>query len=399
MGGDNWQEKLHKAKRLHRPSLKDWTCDELYDKFPEYLDSVSAKEETYRSFLLPYDQAPRNLPIILDAKTLTADDFHHNYEGRETPCIIKNIPLGYDGGQVIKPWPALEKWSIEQLRQNEHLLERKYKCGEDDDGDNIKVKLKHFLNYQTENRDDSPLYIFDSSFENDQSESSILHDYRVPSYFRDDLFGLVSESRRPPYRWFLVGPERSGTCVHIDPLATNAWNTLIFGRKRWVLFPPHVPKHIVKGRGLIRDDEDDEAIHYFMYILPRIKRKARSLRDHVDYRNFATYEFTQQPGETVFVPNGWWHAVLNLTHTVGITQNYCSRRNFEKVWLKTRTGRKRMAWKWLCALQKHHPDLAKHALALNTRDYFVMKYDPVEVKRREADKARRKSKAEKKSSV
>lgn len=98
--------------------------------------------------------------------------------------------------------------------------------------------------------------------------------------------------------------ERSGTCVHIDPLGTSAWNTLIVGKKRWVLFPPHIEKHIVKGRDCIRKGEDDEAIHYFTTILPRMKLRAQANGNTGDYKDFECYEFTQHEKETVFIPNG-----------------------------------------------------------------------------------------------
>ena len=83
-----------------------------------------------------------------------------------------------------------------------------------------------------------------------------------------------------------------------------------------------------------------------------------------------------------------WHAVLNLTHTVGITQNFCSSRNFDDVWMQTRTGRKRLAWKWLGQLEQRYPRLAERARALNKRDKFYMKYDPEVQKIREYALAR-----------
>ena len=166
-----------------------------------------------------------------------------------------------------------------------------------------------------------------------------------------------------------------------------------------MLFPPHVPKSVVKGNGLVRSDEDDEAVHYFSFILPRIKRKASMLKGMPKYKDFCCFEFTQNPGETIYVPNGWWHAVLNITDTVAVTQNFCSPRNFDASWLKTRTGRKRMAWKLLCALDENgYPDLADRARFLNKRDNFVMKYDPKEIEKRErAEKQRKEDKKRRKS--
>ena len=284
----------------------------------------------------------------ISAKEVSVEEFIERFERPCRPCLITDAMDG---------WTANTEWTYDKLRAK--FGKHKFKVGSDDDGYAVRLKfnhIHHYVNDPAHMRDDSPLYIFDGSFGDKEGSQPLLKDYEVPKYFKEDLFRHVGEKRRPPYRWVVIGPPRSGSSVHVDPLATSAWNALISGHKRWALYPPDAgltkPDLKPKGMGL-----DGESVTWFQRMYPKTRGAAWT-----DTRGFPRpMDCVQGPGEIMYVPDGWWHAVLNLDHTVAVTQNVVTTARFPRAWRMTKRGRPKMSNQWLRKLREKRPDLAAAA--------------------------------------
>ena len=203
----------------------------------------------------------------ISAKEVSPEEFDRRFSLTRTPCIITD---------AMDHWPCFMKtlnskgkednpreWTIDKLQKR--FPKDRFKVGSDDDGYAVRMTMTEFQFYCDEERnpdygckrDDSPLYVFDGSVFDKENTKELEKDFDIPSYFSEDLFKYVGHKRRPPHRWVVFGPPRSGSSVHVDPLATSAWNALISGQKRWVLYPPDkgLSKPLLKPKGIGLDGE------------------------------------------------------------------------------------------------------------------------------------------------
>jgi len=340
----DWRLLVNKVKRLERSdmSLEGW----------QQFGFATSRAADVEALVATGDQPEGGIPR-LNARNLSIEEFWEKYEKPAIPCIIAGVP-------EKEGWPAWEKWSVDRLLKRFPAVP--FKVGKTDDGAPLRLRCDQFEQYMQSQVDDSPLYMFDNQFGSKESREELLREYKVPSYFPDDYMALNGgEQGRPPYRWIAVGPKRSGTVMHQDPLNTSAWNTSLCGRKRWVLISADVPKAVAKGRHVMKKGEDDEAVNVFLDILPRLREKGVEMR-----------EFVQHPGETIFLPGGWWHCVINIDDTVAVTQNYAGRHNFPLIWRSARVERPCWSHRWLQAMDNELPSLAAEARRLNDEDGFDM---------------------------
>jgi hypothetical protein len=179
-----------------------------------------------------------DLPRI-DYHAVGRREFAERYDWAQRPVIIRN---------AMTEWKAMKRWDVTRLQESS-LGRKKFHLRSNRDGSHDKVRLKDMARYAADNSHDDPLYLFDERFQRDRKTKKMLSDYEVPKYFTLDLNELLRDDHRSPYRWILLGGQRSGSAIHVDPLGTSAWNALISGHKRWYLAPPHYTKEQVGGVG------------------------------------------------------------------------------------------------------------------------------------------------------
>ena len=169
---------------------------------------------------------------------LTPEDFIRNFETPGIPVILTD---------VMKSWAGLKEWKAARLR--EKYADTMFRVSATMD-----MRLADFLDYCERASDERPLYLFDRHYSTKCRDMQ--NEYAIPPHFRDDIMSVLGDSR-PDYRWLIMGPARSGSSFHVDPNCNFAWNATVQGRKKWILYPPHIKPPL--------DDDEVSLLQWFVW--------------------------------------------------------------------------------------------------------------------------------------
>eukprot|EP01119_Soliformovum_irregulare_P012678 TRINITY_DN3305_c3_g1_i3.p1 TRINITY_DN3305_c3_g1~~TRINITY_DN3305_c3_g1_i3.p1 ORF type:complete len:601 (+),score=183.08 TRINITY_DN3305_c3_g1_i3:16-1818(+) len=213
----------------------------------------------------------------IDASKMNFQEFMRDYVSVNRPVVLFNL---------ISSWKAWKNWKKENLLKFHGDLT--FEVGSipypSIYGVSSKfIKLRDFVE-NMENSEKFPSYIFEGKIE--AKISNLSDHYSIPEIFAKFPVNLVQ---------FMIGPKNSGSPPHFHG---DAWNALIFGKKHWFLYPPDRAffsrKHVMKWYEEDKKKRDDPL------------------------------ECLQRPGEIVYVPSNWGHAVINMQSSVALAIEFDS---------------------------------------------------------------------------
>jgi len=219
------------------------------------------------------------LEDIEKVEGLSSDEFFTSFASREKPVVLKDFS---------KSWKARQKWTpqyfIEKYGDNDVQV---YNGNFSKPGATYMskaqvMKFSDYLNSILYTGRDLRMFLYNII----SKAPELKEDIELPKLMK-------GFSKRFLFMFF--GPKGAVTQIHYDIDMSHVFHTAIVGKKRFILFAQSESKKLYRHPFTIRSYVDVDNPDYERY--PLLK-EAKG------------YEVILNPGETLFIPSGFWHHVV-----------------------------------------------------------------------------------------
>jgi len=224
------------------------------------------------------------------------EEFYERYWRANRPVVIKDL---------ASSWPALNKWTFEYLKENfpDETIEVQTRRNSDKEFEINSIAhkemmgLKEFIEKIDELSPTNDFYMTANNhvLENTKLSRLLVDTGKIPKFVKHITNNGLS------HLW--IGPAGTVTPLHHDE--NILFHTQIVGKKTWKFISPFETPNLYNHKAVF-SPVDLENIDYEKY--PKM-------------RDVKIMEVTVEPGETVFLPLGWWHGVVSLEKSISLSFN------------------------------------------------------------------------------
>jgi hypothetical protein len=243
-------------------------------------------ESVVGNLQLLWQSAP-DYAVVEKREQLSREEFVERYVRGCRPVIITGL---------ARDWPALKRWSAQDLKQRFGHLEVEVQAERQADPQYEVNKLQHRRRVRLGDFVDQVLAAGPSNDHYLTANNELL---RRPEFapLLADIGSLpdycdARQLARSCSFWF--GPAGTVTPLHHDTLML--FHTQVVGRKRWRFVSPLETPRLYN--------------YYDVYSPVDIDRP--DLNRYPDFAQVKVLDAIVEPGETMFLPLGWWHQVTAL---------------------------------------------------------------------------------------
>lgn len=243
------------------------------------------------------------LTEIPRVSTITRENFVKNYVRKQKPVVIEHL---------TEDWPAYKKWDLDYIREiagektvplyDDRPISAALKFNEA----HLKMKMADYIDLLQTKPTNYRIFLYHLLKE----VPSLQKDFKFP-----DL-GLRFLKQLPT---LFFGGENSKVFMHYDIDYANILHFHFHGKKQCILFPPSQSKFLYKVPYALITREDIDFTNPDFKNFPTLK-KARGYITNLNH------------GETLYMPEGYWHQMTYLTPGFSMSLRATSRNitNFSK---------------------------------------------------------------------
>lgn len=255
--------------------------------------------------------ATKVIELVNNGKISVEKKYGMTYKEFAEDHLFADIPVVI--GDACKDWKAKDKFTPDFFKTN--YGNRNVKVGGQE------YNLKDFIELMESATMDNPApYPCTLQIDRDYPELipdiSPRFDFAKPDWCHNFMVEPLLGSA-DTYEIFLGSPGGQFPYVHYDYMGLHAFITQLYGVKEFTVIPPSQTPYVYPKKN-----------NSWVSEVPDIKNV--DLEKYPLCANITPITFTVGPGETLFIPNGWWHTAKSLTVTISVALDSLNASNWHR---------------------------------------------------------------------